>query len=81
MTMLYLYDGQTSELLDETFRTWGPQTVGYGADAIIFGPQFGSFHRGFNLAPSIGVPVIDLHGSRDTTVSCMAPTRCGLRWP
>ena len=32
------------ELLDETFRTWGPQTVGNGADAIIFGPQFGSFH-------------------------------------
>ena len=44
MSMLYLYDGQTSELLDETFRTWGPQTVGYGADAVIFGPQFGSFH-------------------------------------
>lgn len=42
--MLYLYDGQTSELIDETFRTWGPQTVGYGADAVIFGPQFGSFH-------------------------------------
>ena len=44
MSMLYLYDGQTSELLDETFRTWGPQSVGYGADAIIFGPQFGAFH-------------------------------------
>ena len=44
MSMLYLYDGQTSELLDETFRTWGPQSVGYGADAVIFGPQFGSFH-------------------------------------
>ena len=34
MSMLYLYDGQTSELLDETFRTWGPQSVGYGADAV-----------------------------------------------
>jgi len=44
MSMLYLYDGQTSELLDETFRTWGPQSVGYGADAVIFGPQFGAFH-------------------------------------
>lgn len=31
-------------------------------------PQFGSFHRGFNLAPSVGVPVIDLHGTKDTTV-------------
>merc|ERR1719240_901256 len=31
--MLYLYDGQTSELLDETFRTWGPQSVVYGAAA------------------------------------------------
>lgn len=44
MSMLYMYDGQTSELLDETFRTWGVQSVGYGADAVIFGPQFGSFH-------------------------------------
>jgi len=31
-------------------------------------PQFGSFHRGFNLAPSVGVPVIDIHGDADTTV-------------
>ncbi|KAL1525938.1 hypothetical protein AB1Y20_020764 [Prymnesium parvum] len=43
-TLLYLFDGQTTELLDETFRTWGPHTVGFGADALIFGPQFGSFH-------------------------------------
>merc|ERR550537_1337031 len=31
-------------------------------------PQFGSFQRGFNAAPSVGVPVIDLHGQSDTTV-------------
>jgi len=35
--------------------------------AAIF-PQFGSFHRGFNLAPSVGLPVMDLHGFYDTTV-------------
>ena len=32
---------QTTELLDETFRTWGAQTVGFGSDALIFGPQVG----------------------------------------
>jgi poly(3-hydroxybutyrate) depolymerase len=30
--------------------------------------QFGSFHRGFAMAPKTGVPVLDLHGSADTTV-------------
>jgi len=35
--------------------------------AAIF-PQFGSFHRGFNLAPSVGLPVMDLHGTQDVTV-------------
>lgn len=35
--------------------------------AAIF-PQFGSFHRGFNLAPADPVPVMDLHGFHDTTV-------------
>ena len=43
-SLLYLFDGQTSELIDETFRTWGTHTVGYGASAMIFGPQFGNFH-------------------------------------
>ena len=54
MSMLYLYDGQTSELLDETFRTWGPQTVGYGADAVIFGPQFGAFHGATQWRTTLG---------------------------
>merc|ERR1719401_482543 len=31
-------------------------------------PQFGSFHRGFNMAPPVGVPVLDIHGKSDTTV-------------
>merc|ERR1719456_226276 len=31
-------------------------------------PVCGSFHAGFNLAPSHGVPVMDIHGNRDTTV-------------
>uniref|UniRef100_A0A7S3EXY9 Uncharacterized protein n=1 Tax=Haptolina ericina TaxID=156174 RepID=A0A7S3EXY9_9EUKA len=44
LSLLYMFDGQTSELLDETFRTWGPHSVGFGSDAIVFGPQFGSFH-------------------------------------
>ena len=63
MTMLYLYDGQTSELLDETFRTWGPQTVGYGADAVIFGPQFGTFHGATQWRATLGVMRQALHAS------------------
>lgn len=38
-SLLYIFDGSTHELLDETFRTWGPSSVGYGSDALIFGPQ------------------------------------------
>ena len=54
MSMLYLYDGQTSELLDETMRTWGPQSVGYASDALIFGPQFGSFHGAAKWKRTLG---------------------------
>jgi hypothetical protein len=43
-SMLYLFDGATSDLIDETFRTWGTHTVGYGSSTLIFGPQFGIFH-------------------------------------
>jgi len=43
-SMLYLFDGATSDLIDETFRTWGTHTVGYGSSTLIFGPQFGNFH-------------------------------------
>lgn len=31
-------------------------------------PQFGSFHRGFFQGPTTSVPLIDIHGSKDTTV-------------
>jgi len=31
-------------------------------------PQFGSFHRGFKLAPPVAVPVMDIHGRSDTVV-------------
>ena len=37
---LYIYDGQTQETADATFRGWGAHVVGYGSHAIIFGPQF-----------------------------------------
>ena len=43
-SMLYLFDGATFDLIDETFRTWGTHTVGYGSSTLIFGPQFGNFH-------------------------------------
>ena len=41
-SLLYIYDGQTQETSDATFKAWGEQSVGYGSDAIIFGPQFAS---------------------------------------
>jgi poly(3-hydroxybutyrate) depolymerase len=50
----------------------GMMTYQLGADlghrlaAIV--PEFGSFHRGFNMAPLEGVPVLDLHGTNDDTV-------------
>jgi hypothetical protein len=31
-------------------------------------PQFGSFHRGFAMAPQVSMPVLDIHGTQDTTV-------------
>merc|ERR1719171_3035479 len=31
-------------------------------------PQFGFFHKGFCESPAQPVPVIDIHGSKDTTV-------------
>merc|ERR1719356_232863 len=39
-----------------------------GARLAAIAPQFGSFARGFNMVPQVGVPVIDLHGKSDTTV-------------
>ena len=50
----------------------GMQTYQLGVDlssrlaAIL--PEFGSFHRGFAMAPAAGVALLDLHGTRDDTV-------------
>jgi hypothetical protein len=41
-SFLYLYDGPSQDLFDETFRTWSSSSVGYGSDVILFGPQFAS---------------------------------------
>ena len=31
-------------------------------------PQFGSYHRGFAMAPLDDLPLLDIHGSQDTTI-------------
>ncbi len=74
-----LYDTLESQLCVDTTREFasgesngGMMTYQLGVDlaerlaAIV--PEFGSFHRGFAMAPAVGVPVLDLHGSQDTTV-------------
>ena len=53
-SFLYLFDGASSDMFDETFRTWGPESVGYGSSPIIFGPQFASAASA-QLAHSIGL--------------------------
>jgi len=74
-----LFDTLESQLCIDTTREYaagesngGIQTYQLGVDLAsrlaAIAPQFGSFARGFNLAPSVGVPVLDLHGSKDTTV-------------
>ncbi|KAL1519194.1 hypothetical protein AB1Y20_003454 [Prymnesium parvum] len=53
-SLLYVYDGHWSaELFDETFRAWGPASVGYGADLVVFGPQFGRFSEADNWPRSL----------------------------
>jgi len=74
-----LYNTLESQLCIDTTREFaagesngGIQTYQLGVDLssrlAAIAPQFGSFHRGFAMAPSTHVPVIDLHGTRDTTV-------------
>jgi len=74
-----LYDTLESQLCIDTTREYaagesngGMMTYQLGVDLAsrlaAIAPQFGSFHRGFAMAPEVGVPVIDLHGTRDTTV-------------
>merc|ERR1719253_2170389 len=42
--------------------------VNLGTRLAAIAPQFGSVMRGFNMIPSVGVPVIDLHGVNDRIV-------------
>jgi len=74
-----LYDTLEEQLCIDTTREFaagesngGMMTYQLGVDLAsrlaAIAPQFGSFHKGYNLAPTVGVPVIDLHGNSDTTV-------------
>ena len=74
-----LYDTLEEQLCIDLTREYasgesngGMQTYQLGVDLAkrlaAITPEFGSFHRGFAMAPSVGVPVLDLHGSKDTTV-------------
>jgi len=74
-----LYDTLETQLCIDVSREYasgesngGMQTYQLGVDlskrlaAIL--PEFGSFHHGFAMAPAHGMPVLDLHGTHDTTV-------------
>jgi polyhydroxybutyrate depolymerase len=74
-----LYNTLESELCIDTTREYAAGESNGGMMAYQLGvsiasrlaaiaPQFGSFHRGFNAAPSQGVPVMDIHGKSDTVV-------------
>jgi polyhydroxybutyrate depolymerase len=40
-------------------------------------PQFGSFHKGYLMSPSTGLPIIDIHGKNDKTVPANSSTSSG----
>jgi polyhydroxybutyrate depolymerase len=74
-----LYDTLESQLCIDTTREYvagesngGMMTYQVAVDMAdrlaAAAPQFGSFHRGYSLSPKTGVPVIDIHGTKDTTV-------------
>lgn len=74
-----LYDTLEAQLCIDTTREYvagesngGMMTYQTGATMserlAAAAPQFGSFHRGFAMAPKDELPVIDIHGSQDTTV-------------
>jgi len=74
-----LYDTLESQLCIDTTREYGAgesnggmMTYQLGVDLsarlAAIAPQFGSFHKGFCMSPQHPVPVIDIHGTRDTTV-------------
>ena len=53
-SLLYVYDGHwDATLFDETFTTWGPASVGFGSDLLVFGPQFGKFSVSDNWPRSL----------------------------
>lgn len=74
-----LYDTLEAQLCIDTTREFaagesngGMMTYQLGVDmasrlaAIV--PEFGSFHEGFALSPSSSVPILEFHGTKDTTV-------------
>jgi polyhydroxybutyrate depolymerase len=74
-----LFDSLEGQLCIDTTREYasgesngGMMTYQLGVDMhqrlAAISPEFGSFHKGFSMSPATGVPVIDLHGSKDTTV-------------
>lgn len=73
-SLLYLYDGQTQDAADVTFRSWTPHTIGYDSDAIIFGPQFANARSVNVVRRSLGL----LRTALDAADSCgnsSRPTR------
>jgi hypothetical protein len=74
-----LYDTLESQLCIDTTREYvagesngGMMTYQLATDMssrlAAAAPQFGSFHKGFLQGPTSAVPLIDIHGSKDTTV-------------
>jgi hypothetical protein len=66
-SLLYLYDGQTQETADATFRSWGAQTVGFGSHAIIFGPQFANLRSAPVVRRSLALMSSALRRARNCT--------------
>lgn len=84
-----LYDLLEADLCIDTTREYatgmsngGMMTyqlgVSLGTRLAAIVPVAGSFHYGFAAAPTVGVPVMDIHGTRDTTVP--ANTSNGGGW-
>lgn len=77
-SLLYVYDGPSQDLFDETFRTWSPASVGYGSDIVVFGPQFASAKPRL-LNTSLGIITAamqradDCNGRRQTTLIFRSP--------
>jgi poly(3-hydroxybutyrate) depolymerase len=83
-----LYDTLEDELCIDTTREFaagesngGMMTyqvgVALGARLAAIVPQFGSFHRGFNMVPLVGLPLLATHGKSDSTVPGNATYKTG----